>query len=120
LAALQVRFPAKISLQCAVIADSRQGSILSDLVTSTISMCASETAVAKHCISFRSGKLLSILSETLERATSFSQARAVISLCQCLIGTLCNSTGDVTLEHDDEAADALAPLFDVRVMTCIW
>ena len=86
----------------------------------TISMCASEAAVAKHCISFRAGKLLSILSETLERATSFSQARAVISLCRCLIGTLCNSIGDLSRTRDDEAADVLAPLFDVcEICECI-
>ena len=48
-------------------------------------------AVAADCITFLSGKLLTIVSEKLERATSHVQARATISLCECLIDTLCDS-----------------------------
>ena len=61
------------------------------MLLSTISVCASEMAVAADCITFLSGKLLTIVSEKLERATSHVQARATISLCECLIDTLCDS-----------------------------
>jgi hypothetical protein len=73
--------------------------------------------VAKICISFGSGKLLAVFSEILERATSHSQARAVITLCKCLMDTLCNSenhTSFPTGSCGEDAAELLATLLDVR------
>ena len=47
--------------------------------------------VAADCITFGSGKLLSIISEKIESATSLKQARPVIVFCERLMDTLCNS-----------------------------
>ena len=68
-----------------------QAESLSDLVLATISVCVSEMAVAAECLTFDSGKLLSIISGKLEHATSDAQARAIIALCENLTDTLCNS-----------------------------
>jgi hypothetical protein len=53
--------------------------------------CASEMQVAADCITFGNGKLLSNISETIERATSLQQARLIIILCERLMDTICNS-----------------------------
>jgi len=46
---------------------------LSDLVLATLSGCVSDIAVAAECLTFDNGKLLSIISDKLERSTSDAQ-----------------------------------------------
>ena len=53
----------------------------------------------------------------LERATSHSQARAVITLCKRLMNTLCNSGESRTSfpgSCAEDATELLATLLDVR------
>jgi hypothetical protein len=43
------------------------------LVLATLSGCVSDIAVAAECLTFDNGKLLSIISDKLERSTSDAQ-----------------------------------------------